>query len=303
MPTLNLVFKPTSQDLIRVFVGRQEQRPRMYDMRAGSDYGYNVTYAASNSISPWSGSYGNPNLKPWISNSADLDFEHYFAHGNGYVSLAFFEKKLLSYIYQEQVLQNFNGFPYTGPAPVLMQGYASTPVNGQGGNVQGTEATIQVTSDLLTGGAVRGFGVVLNGLLVDSSIQPWGPGNGNSALPDLSKKSANLTLYYESHGFSARVTDHYQGETREYIQNLGVPNPASFETPGDGYSDEIPFHQIDAQVSYAFKNGALKGLTIYIEGRNLNNAPLIQYNNGDPRQMGNWQKYGATYRSGVTYKF
>jgi len=145
--------------------------------------------------------------------------------------------------------------------------------------------------------------VVMNGLLVDSSIQPWGPTNPSAPLPDLSKKSANVTLYYESHGFAARVTEHYQSETREYIQNLGVPNPSSFGTPGDGYSTEIPFHTIDAQVSYAFKSGTLKGLTIYLEGRNLNNAPLIQYNNGDPRQLGNWQKYGAAYRSGVSYKF
>ena len=304
LPTLNLIFKPTSQDDIRLFVGRQEQRPRMYDMRASRDFSYNTTYANSNTISPWSGNSGNPNLKPWIANSVDLDFEHYFAHGGGYVSVAVFEKKLLSYIYQQQTLTNFAGYPYTSPnPPVLTQGYTSQYVNGNGGNVSGVEATLQVTSDVITGGAVRGFGVVLNGLLVDSSIQPWGPNNPSAPLPDLSKKSANVTLYYETHGFAARVTEHYQSATREYIQNLGAPTPANFGTPNDGYSTEIPFHTIDAQVSYAFKSGALNGLTLYLEGRNLNNAPLIQYNNGDPRQLGNWQKYGASYRSGVSYKF
>ena len=84
---------------------------------------------------------------------------------------------------------------------------------------------------------------------------------------------------------------------------FGAPTPQNFGTPGDGFSEEIPYHTIDAQVSYEFKSGPLKGLGIYIEGRNLNNAPLITYNNGDPRQLENWQKYGASYRSGVTYKF
>ena len=304
LPTLNLILKPTDQDAIRLFVGRQEQRPRMYDMRASRDFGYNSTYATSTSISPWSGSSGNPNLKPWIANSVDIDLEHYFAHGNGYVSITGFEKKLLSYIYQQSTLTSFAGYPYTSvTAPLLTQGYTNTPINGQGGNVSGLEATIEVTSALLTNNTIKGFGIVLNGLYVDSTIQPWGPTQPTAPLPDLSKKSGNATFYYEAHGFSGRVSVHYQSETREYIQNLGVPTPSNFGTPGDGYSTEIPYHQIDAQLSYDFKHGMLKGLGIYLEGRNLNNAALIQYNNNDPRQLGNWQKYGASYRSGVTYKF
>jgi iron complex outermembrane receptor protein len=254
-------------------------------------------------MSPYSASAGNPDLHPWIADSIDLDLEHYFAHGGGYISLAFFEKKLLSYIYQEAQVINFSGYPYSGPPPVITEGLSSQFVNGQGGNVSGIEGTIQVTSDVLTGNAVHGFGVVLNGLLVDSNIQPWGPGNGSAPLPNMSKKSANLTFYYESHGFSARISDHYQSQTREYIYNYGLPNLQGYGTPNDGYSEEIPFHTIDAQVSYAFRSGPLKGLTVYVEGRNLNDAPLINYFNGDPRELANWQKYGASYRSGLSYKF
>ena len=47
----------------------------------------------------------------------------------------------------------------------------------------------------------------------------------------------------------------------------------------------------------------MKGLTLYIAGHNLNNAPQISYNNGDPRQLMDWFKFGASYRTGVTYKF
>jgi iron complex outermembrane receptor protein len=305
LPALNMIFKPSDKDVIRLFIGRQEQRPRMYDMRASRDYGFNPIYASSTAISPWSGSSGNPNLHPWEANAIDLGYEHYFAHGQGYISLAAFDKKLLNYIYQQNTLTDFTGYNYTGAiAPVLHTGYTSTNVNGQGGNVRGLEATAQMTSELITGGAVKGFGIVLNGLLVDSSIQPWGPTQPTAPLPNLSKKSGNITFYWERYGFSARVTAHYQSETREYIQNLGVPNPGSYGTPGDGYSTEIPFHTIDAQISYEFgKNSALKGLSLWLDGRNLNDAALIQYNNGDPRQLGNWQKYGASYNVGAAYKF
>ncbi|HMD59968.1 MAG TPA: TonB-dependent receptor, partial [Opitutaceae bacterium] len=152
-------------------------------------------------------------------------------------------------------------------------------------------------------GAVKGFGIQLNGAVIDSSIKPWGPDNASAPLPDLSKKTANITLYYERYGFSVRVQEHYQGQTREYIVQFGPPNFAGLGSPNDGYSIEIPYHEIDAQIQYGFKSGPLKGLTLYIEGRNLNNAPLVTYTNGDSRQLANWQKYGAAYRSGVSYKF
>lgn len=303
LPSLNLTFKPTQMDFIRLFVGREEQRPDMYYMRAARDYSYNAANYLNTQTSPWSATSGDPSIHPWLANSVDLDFEHYFPHGGGYVSLALFEKKLLSYIYQSNVVESFAGYPYVGPTPATYEGIASQYVNGQGGNISGMEGTIEVTSNVLTDNIVKGFGVQLNGLLVDSSIKPWGPDNPSAPLPDMSKKSVNLTLYYEAYGFSARVSDHYQSETREYIVQFGVPTYSSIGTPSDGYSEEIPFHTIDAQISYAFKHGPLKGLTIYIEGRNLNNAPQITYNNGDPRQLTNWQSFGASYRSGVTYRF
>ncbi|HTT55692.1 MAG TPA: TonB-dependent receptor [Opitutaceae bacterium] len=304
LPSMNLIFKLTKQDDIRLFVGRQEQRPLMYEMRAARDYGYNAANASSTTVSPWSGTSGNPGLRPWLANSVDLDYEHYFAHGGGYFALALFEKQLQNYVYQQNTVTDFSGYPYTSATPpVLRQGITSEYVNGQGGNVSGVEATVQVTSDVLSGGTVKGFGVILNGLVVDSTIQPWGPGNGSAPLPDMSKKTGNATLYYESHGFSARVNLHYQSEAREYIVQFGAPNFAGLGSPNDGYSVETAFHTVDAQVSYAFKDGALKGLTLYLDGRNLNNAPVITYNNGDSRQLTNWQKYGANFEAGVSYKY
>jgi iron complex outermembrane recepter protein len=304
LPSLNLIFRPTNSDLIRFFAGRQEMRPTMYQMRDSRDYGYNAANALSTIDSPWSGTSGNPSIKPWISDSVDLDYEHYFANGGGFFSLAVFEKKLLSYIYQQNTVTNFAGYPYVGNVPpVLTQGITSEYVNGNGGNLSGVEANIQIMSDLITGGAVRGFGVQLNGLVVDSSINPWGPTNPSAPLPDMSKKSANIQLFYEGYGFTARISEHYQSEERDYIVQFGAPTYASLGTPGDGFSEEQPYHSLDAQINYAFKKGPMKGLTLYLEGRNLNNAASISYNNGDSRQLVNWQKYGAFYRTGVSYKF
>ena len=304
LPSLNLIFKPTPKDLIRFSIGRQEMRPTMYQMRASRSFGYNATDALSTTNSPWSATSGNPSIRPWQADSVDLSLEHYFAHGGGYVSLALFEKQLETYIYQQQTVESFVGYPYTGATPpIINYGLGSQYVNGNGGNMSGVEANVQLGSEVFTGGTIQGFGIQLNGAVIDSSIKPWGPNNASAPLPDLSKKTANITLYYERYGFSARVQEHYQGATREYIVQFGAPTFASLGTPGDGYSIEIPYHEIDAQLQYGFKSGPFKGLTLYIEGRNLNNAPLITYTNNDPRQLANWQKYGASYRSGVSYKF
>jgi iron complex outermembrane recepter protein len=95
-------------------------RPTMYEMRAARDYSYNASDADNYQISPWSATSGNPAIRPWESNSADLDFEHYFAHGGGYVSLAFFEKQLQTYIYDQQTVESFAGYPYTSPNPPII---------------------------------------------------------------------------------------------------------------------------------------------------------------------------------------
>ncbi len=304
LPSLNLIFRPATHTDIRFSVSREEARPRMYDMRASRSYSYNATLASSNTLSPWSGTSGNPGIKPWIADSVDLSLEHYFAKGGGYVSIAVFEKKLLSYIYQQSTVTNYAGYPYTSPqAPVQNLGFSNTPVNGQGGTLSGVEGTLQITSDVLTNGGVKGFGLVAGGAITDSQIQPWGPGNGTAPLDGLSKKVASLTLYYESHGFAARISGTYRSATREYLTTFGAPNIRGYETNGDGFTISLPEKIIDAQVSYSFKSGALKGMSVYLQAYNLNDEPLVTYNNGDPRQLINYQKYGASYSSGISYRF
>jgi iron complex outermembrane receptor protein len=59
----------------------------------------------------------------------------------------------------------------------------------------------------------------------------------------------------------------------------------------------------DAQVSYSFDHGPLKGLTLIAQGSNLSNKSFITYQNDDPRQVLTWESYGRRYEIGVSYKF
>lgn len=304
-PDLNLNLNFTPHTILRFSMARQLARPRMYDMRASRTWSYNAAMANSTDLaqSPWSGGGGNPALRPWKSNSIDVSLEHYFDHNKGYLSLAGFNKHLLTYIYTQNALADFSGYPVPGGGtPALHQGIISQPVNGQGGTIRGLEGTIQLPFEVISHYA-RGFGAKLDGAYTDSSIEPWGPGNGTAPVAGFSRKVGNVTVYYERAGFSARVSERYRSAAREYITTFGPPNRAGDVSPGSGFTLAQPEKIVDAQISYDFKSGALKGLTFYLEGYNLNNEPLVTYQNGDPRQVMNYQKYGASYSFGASYKF
>lgn len=304
-PNLNLNIKPSDDLIIRASIARQLARPRMFDLRASRTWTYTPANAASTSLaqSPWSGGGGNPKLRPWAANSYDLSIEKYFAQKRGYFALAGFVKQLTNYIYEQQSVADFTGYPVSaGPAPALHQGIVSQPVNGTGGRVSGAEASLSLSSELFNRD-IRGFGLVMGAAYTDSSVQPWGPGNGTAPIAGLSRKVANATLYYERHGFSVRLSERYRSENRQYVTTFGVPSPSGDVNPNGGYSVAQPEMVLDAQVSYAFEKGPAKGLTLLLQAYNLNNEPLVTYNNGDSRQVINYQKYGASYSVGASYKF
>jgi iron complex outermembrane receptor protein len=304
-PSLNMNFDVTDRTVVRLGLSRQLARPRMHDMRASRTWNYSPGLASSNSLSmsPWSGSGGNTHLRPWKADAVDVSLEHYFSDSRGYIAVAGFYKDLKNYIYQQNSLADFTGYPVlSGPEPVLRQGIVSQPVNGEGGSIRGFEITASIPSELLFD-SVKGFGVVLNFAYTDSSISPWGPGNGDAPISGLAREVANGTIYYERGGFSARLSQRYRSATREYITNFGVPNLSGDISPNGDFTIAEPETIMDAQISYAFKHGALEGLTVYLQGYNLTDEPLITLESGDPRRVRNHQSYGASYSVGATYKF
>ncbi len=303
-PSVNLTFTVADDTFVKFAVARQIARPRMYDMRAARTFSYNAANAASTnlSLSPWGGDGGNPQLKPWKSDSVDLTFDKYFKDNKGYFSVAAFHKKLLNYIYQVGTVVDFTGYPITGTTtPALRQGTVSAPVNGDGGKIQGLEFTLSLASEMISPD-VKGFGMVFGGAYTDSKIQPWGPGSGTSPISGLSKKVANITFYYEHKGFSARISEWYRSDYRAYITNFGAPNFKG-DVTNTGFGTALAEKNVSAQIGYTMQSGSLKGLSFFLQGYNLNDSPLITYNNGDSRQVQNFQRYGASYSLGAAYKF
>jgi iron complex outermembrane receptor protein len=152
--------------------------------------------------------------------------------------------------------------------------------------------------------SIKGFGVQLGGAYTKSGIKPWGPTSGTAPIAGLSEKVAQITVYYEQHGFSARLSNRYRSANRQYITSFGPPNQGGDVSSGGGFSMAQPESVVDGQISYTFsKESHMKNLSIFLQGYNLTDEPLKTYDNDDPRKVINYQKYGASYSLGFAYKF
>lgn len=298
VPSLNLNFDLSPTNVLRFSAARQLARQKMSDMRASTTYAFNEALASSTSVtnSPWSGQSGNPRLEPWRANSLDLSFEHYFAQERGYIAVAGFYKKLVSYTYNQVAVTDFTGFPtHSSKTPQIYQGYRTIPQNGQGGNLRGVEVTLSLNGKLLAD-ALSGFGVIVSGTYIDSAIRPELT-DASITIPGLSRKLLNATAYYEKAGFAVRLSSRYRSAYRGDIATFGIPGQL-FRT----LQAETVY---DGQISYTFpKHSRLNGLTILLQGYNLTDEPLVAtFGSTDRRLVQDYQSYGPQYSLGASYKF
>lgn len=295
LPSLNLNFEVGTGKYVRVGLARTMARARMDQLRASQDFGFNPalnnSQATPEQNSPWGASGGNPALRPWIANALDVSYEQYFEDSKGYMAIAAFYKDLESYIYDQQVIQDFTGFPSGGEVPVINQGLATTPQNGKGGRINGLEFTLSASGAMIMP-ELESFGAILTGSWTDSSIQS-NPNDPSTPLPGLSKRVANLTFYYENDGFSARVSSRYRSDF------LG-------EISGFGNGRDLRMIEaetvVDAQISYSF-SGRYEGLTLLLQANNVTDEPFVRVEGDDSRRVIEYQRYGRTYMAGLSYKF
>jgi iron complex outermembrane recepter protein len=301
VPALNLNFEVGERTMLRMSASRQLARQPMVDMRAGSTFGYNPALATSTNPlnSPWSGGGGNPKLEPWRSNSFDVSWERYFKDNMGYFAVAAFWKNLVSYTYNQTSVVSYAGYPTGLPAgapgsnPVLNVGTRSIPQNGQGGNMRGLEFSLSLPGEKFAD-ALKGFGFIGSTSFFKSTIRP-DLGNPATEIPGLSDRVMSGTVYYERGGFGARLSARYRSDYRGDI--------ATFGPRGEVFRNLQEETVVDAQVSYTFKEGPMKNLGIILQGYNLTDEPLFASQGFDTRLVQDYQRYGASYSIGVTYKY
>ena len=293
LPSLNLAFRTNGDLVIRAAVARQIMRPRFDQMSTEFSYGYNPQRQRIE------GSGANPRLQPYRANAFDFTIEQYFGT-RGYIAAQLFYKDLKNYIYSDQRAFDYTGFPNPGLPPELgggpvpnLTGVYSSPVNIGTGKIYGWEAAGTLPLETVTS-LLEGFGLT-GGVSYTVSEITRGQGGPTEAIPGYSRWVGNLTAFYERYGFNIR------GSMRHRSKYLG-----DF-TDFDGTSNRRtvrPETIYDAQIGYDFQEGsALRGLSVFIQGSNLTDEPFVSYDNLDPNQILNFQRYGRRFTAGATFKF
>ncbi|MGH8196890.1 MAG: TonB-dependent receptor [Steroidobacteraceae bacterium] len=298
LPQANLAFLLPNNQAFRVGVAKEQVRPRMDELKATDESGYDSATGIPG------GSGGNPLLEPWRAWAFDVSYEKYLSERGGYVSLAAFYKDLETYIFRATDTQHdFSellaatppGYFQPGVVPQTT-GNFSRPENGSGGYLWGLELATALPFEMFSD-ALEGFGAILSYSYTESDITIPGSvssvANDSIPLPGLSENVWNATLYYEKHGFGARIATRYRSEYIGEVTNFANER-------GLRYVDDDMI--TDAQVSYAFGEGMLEGLQLLFQVNNLTNEPYIAYSVNKSRLL-DYQEYGTQYLVGANYRF
>jgi len=299
LPQVNFAFILPNEQSFRIGVAKELARARMDELKATEESGYDFNTGIPG------GSGGNARLEPWRAWALDVSYEKYLADSKGYVSVAAFYKDLESYIYkQTDPNHDFSELRAATPDAlfnvpldqVQTTGNFSLPVNGQGGYLYGFEFSASLPFEMFSD-ALDGFGAIVSYSYTKSDIEIVGAvssvSNDHIPLPGLSQDVWNATLYYEKYGFGARIATRYRSEYIGEVTNFANERGLRFVD-----ADMIT----DAQLSYLFEDGMLKGLQILAQVNNLTNEPYIAYSQNKSRLI-DFQEYGTQYLLGVNYKF
>lgn len=250
LPSVNLVLEPSQDVLLRFGAAKVMARPALGDLTPGGNV--NV---GSRTVS-----FGNPLLDPFRATNYDLGAEWYFKD-EALLALGLFYKDIKAFSVKET-----RGLPFTetGLPLALLNGLdpatafeVTRNINGEGGWIRGLEFQYQQPFSFLPG-AFSNFGFIGNYTYIESSVKYGVDPNGDAIRNDLlnlSRNTYNLTLYYETEKFSARVSSAFRGK---YLTAFPGGNGATEE----GVSDAT---NIDASVSY----NVTDTLTVSLEGINL----------------------------------
>ncbi|MBS0480217.1 MAG: TonB-dependent receptor [Proteobacteria bacterium] len=290
LPSANLNFRLPGDFVIRLAASKEMMRPRLPDLNNIINYGIDRTKTPI----VFSGSGGNPTLRPYRATAFDVNFEKYFGT-KGYLALQLFYKNIDNYIANGFTTNfDYSGFPPVpgNPQPATPIGILFSNVNTKGGHMYGAEVAGTLPFEVFSS-ALSGFGITGGAGYTDTKVKDF---NGNSTvIPGYSKWVASATLFFEKNGFSAR------GSMRYRSSYLG-----DFSLYSGGLDRQTVLGETiyDAQVGYDFSSGALKGLSVYVSGQNLTDTRSATLGIvTQPLSYLKYQSYGRRIVAGATFKF
>ena len=284
LPALNVAVFVQPELVARFSANRDISRPALANLAA----------AGTISTAPFGGSLsiGNPYLKPFIANSAEGSLE-YYAGKVGFASVGVFYKKMDNFISSMTTVEPYSATGY--PLSFLLPGQTGSilynvtePVNVNGASIRGVEVAVQRDFDFLPG-FLQHLGVVANGTYADGSSPAIINGVSVSLpLVDLSKYSANATLYYETREWGMRISEAYRGQ---YLDSAGGNGNI-----GEGY-------EATNNVDFAAHYNITPRMKVTLEGINLTNQHIVQFTDIYAKRIEVNTSSGRTFLLGATAEF
>ncbi|MCJ2187203.1 TonB-dependent receptor [Novosphingobium beihaiensis] len=248
LPSLNLRYFATDDFQIRFAASKGISRPTFAQLNpyTSLNFSFDDTGAPNGTgiggrTTAFTGTAGNPDLKPTRSNNYDLSFEYYYGRSNS-LTLALFYKEISNYIFVGLEQQSYTSGGETITFDVNRQ------TNGAKGKIKGFELAYTQFFDFLPGD-LSGLGLTANLTYVNStggqnsSVNVFDTATGDNAglnlpLEGLSKWSYNVAGVYEKHGISARVAYNWRSH---YLLTTSAAN-INYPVWNDDYG------QLDASI-------------------------------------------------------
>ena len=226
---------------------------------------------------------GNPGLKATTSHNIDLNAEYYWK-SIGLVSAGLFYKRIEGFIVDEVSFNHeYEGHVWTK---------FTQPKNGGNANIFGAEFSYQRDFSFIAP-ALRCVGLYGTYTYTHSRVTDFNfEGRENEkglSLPGSPEHTANVSLYFEKFGLSARLSFNYASD---FIDEMGA---SKFY---DRYYDSVKY--MDFNISYTF--GKKTKLTIYADCTNLLNQPLRYYQGSKDLTM-QQEYYGVKINGGIKVSF
>lgn len=273
LPSLLLKWDITSDLMLRAGYNQSISRPKYSALVPGMNI-----KRGDNEIK-----IGNPGLKATTSHNLDLSAEYYWK-SIGLASAGLFYKRIEGFIVDEVAYnKEYGGTVWTK---------LTQPKNGGNANILGAEFTIQRDFSFITP-ALKCLGLYATYTYTHSEITDFTfDGRENEkglSLPGSPEHTANLSLYFDRNGFSARASLNYASA---FIDEMGT------STFYDRYYDAVKY--MDLTVSYTF--GHKTKFTVFADCTNLLNQPLRYYQGSKDYTM-QQEYYGMKLNGGLKVTF
>lgn len=226
---------------------------------------------------------GNPGLEATTSHNIDLTGEYYWK-SIGLVSAGVFYKRINGFIVDEVAFnREYEGHVWTK---------LTQPKNGGNANIFGAEFAYQRDFSFITPSlkclGLYGTYTYTHSRVTDFNFTGREKEKGLS-LPGSPKHTANMSVYFEKYGISARMSFNYASA---FIDEMGA---SKFY---DRYYDNVKY--MDFNISYTF--GRKTKFTVYADLTNLLNQPLRYYQGSKDFTM-QQEYYGVKFNGGVKMTF